>query len=531
MEVAIAATASPVGRFRTLEINMTPSIEETTLFDQRPRSPTQPRPWLLPAILLLGFLPMLVVFPAPLADWASHLARVAVTDRVLHGDPFWSERYHFQGFLIPNAVLDVVVLGFLRLGLPLDAAGVCCLALCYGSFVTGFVRLSRIGSVPTIPAASLAIMLFYTGNVMYGLVNYMIGLGLAMLAAAYCLRPRSSLRQRCLIAALAVPVIAFCHIVAAGIFVAIYGATMLFRPLPATFPFNQQSAWRRRAWLLLPAVIGGVICAVAFLLSPAGTDKMTIAWVGQPSVSGLLYGKIKEAAEGLSSGFELADGLFAVIVAVMLLGLWRNRVNVQSWTLKVVGVVTLLPLLAPFSIGAGLLFDARMAIAALGVAMAMLPWAAGLRADLQTSVTALCATRIAFLALLWLSYRPVYHDIDRAFAALPVGSTLLSAYTDVPDFYADRAPPLHEIAALAVRHGVFVPNMWAEASQQPLVINPDWRPQWLWSHSANARTPENLASVRARAKRYCDIDPNTHLFLLHVTQAEPFSIESPCGQR
>lgn len=501
------------------------------LSGQGSSSPTQRKLWVLPAILFLGFLPMLVVFPAPLADWASHLARVAVTDQVLHGNQFWSDRYQFQGFLIPNAVLDVVVLGLTRLGLSIDVAGVCFLALCYGVFVAGFTRLSKFGSVPTVVAISIATMLFYTGNIMYSLVNYMTGVGLMMLAVSYCLQPELRLWQRCLISAAAVPVIAFCHIVAAGLFVAIYGATMLFRPLSTSTQFSRLFAWQRKLLLQIPALIGAAVCAAAFLLSPTGADKMTIGWVGQPSVKGLIYGKVKEAAEGLSSGFELADAIFAIIVTVFLLGLWRNRTKIEPWTLWVVSAMTLLPLLAPFNVGAGQLFDARLAIVALGVALAMLPWAGGLGANLQLSIVLLCATRIFFLSLFWLSYRPIYSEIEAAFTKLPPGSTLLSAYTDVPSFYVDRAPPLHEISALAVRNGVFVPNMWAEASQQPLVINPERRPLWLWSHSANGRTPENLASVRERAKRYCGIDPNTYLFLLHVTEATPFTIESPCNSK
>ena len=506
-------------------VNMTSLAKP--LPDQTLRQTVLPKSWVLPIILLVGFLPMLVVFPAPLADWVSHLARVTVTDQVLHSDPFWSERYHFQGFLIPNAVLDVIVLGLVRLGLPIDLAGVCFLALCYCSFIGGFVRLSRIGTVTRNVAASLAIMLFYIGNVMYSLVNYMTGVGLAMLSASLCLDSGLRLRQRCLIATLAVPIVLFCHIVAAGAFVAIYGAVTLFRPLP--LPLGQ-SAWRQKAFLLIPALIGAFLCVGAFLLSPAGSDRMTLEWIGQPSLVGTIFGKVKIVAEGLSSGFELADGMFAATVAVLALGLWRNRSEVETWRLWVVGTITMMPLFLPFIVGAGQLLDARLVVVALGVAIAILPWAGGLRDELQLSVVLLCAVRVLFLSLLWLSYRPIYNKIEVAFAKLPPGSTLLSAYTDVPGFYEDRAPPLHEVAPLAVRNGVFVPNMWAEASQQPLVVNLKWRPLWLWSHSANGRTPANLASVRERAMRYCEIDPHTHLFLLHITQVPQFSIESPCEQ-
>jgi hypothetical protein len=287
----------------------------------------------------------------------------------------------------------------------------------------------------------------------------------------------------------------------------------------------------KRVLLFTPALIGTLLCVAAFLLSPTSHDKMVISWADQSNVKSLVYSKIRETAEGLSSGFTIADGFLTIILCLVVSGLWRNRTNVEPWALKAVAAVALLPLLAPSTVGKAALLDARLFVVALSVALAMLPWAQGLREELKESVVLCCAIRTIFLTFLWLSYRPIYNQLETAFAALPPGSTLLSAYTDEPNFYLDRTPPLNQIAALAVRYGVFVPSMWAERSQQPLVLNPKWVPEWLWSHSANGRTPENLASVRSRAARYCEIDPNTHLFLLHVTQDQPFSIEAPCAQK
>ncbi len=489
--------------------------------------PQSLKAFLLPAVLLIGVLPLLVLSPAPLADWASHLSRVEVTERVLHGDPFWTARYFFQGLLIPNAVLDAVVLGLVQLGMSLDLAGMCFLVICYGCFVSGFIRLARIGSVPPVVAASLAVTLFYTGNIMFGLLNYVTGLGLTMLASAYCLQPQMRLGRRCLITLVALPVILFCHILAAGMFVAIYGAATVFHPFSVSPP-NRLTDLRHRTLMLVPALIASAICLVGYRLSPVSTDKLVISWADQYSVVGLIYGKIKQAAEGLSSGFNVADAMMVPLIAVILWCLWRNRNIVRPWQIAVVATLALLPLLAPFRIGEGMLFDTRMFVLPLIAILTMLRWASGLSQSWQLSIVVYCSLRTLLIAFAWLSYSPLYQNIKTAFAALPPGSTLLSAYSDEPSFYLDRAPPLHNIAALAVRDGVFVPSMFAEPSQQPLVIRPKWRPTWSWDHSANARNPANLASVRERARLFCRLDPKTHLFMLHVTQEEPFTIESPC---
>ena len=483
---------------------------------------------ILPALFVLGALPLYVLTPAPLADWASHLARVSVTNQFLHGASFWVARYNYQGLLLPNAILDAVVLGLVRVGLNIDSAGYCFLALCYFSFVGGFSRLSRVYGLPSIVSVSLGILLFYTGNVVYGLVNFVTGVGLTMFAASYWLEDNANFRRRCLIALVATPAIMFCHILAALLFVAICGGFTLLRPGQHEGSLDLRSL-RRRSVSMIPTMIALTISVVGYKLSASGADKLIIGYDGAPGASSIVRGKLRQAAEGLSSGNQLADLILSVVVAGILWCIWQRRSCLRWAEVVPLAGLAVLPFLAPFRVGEGMLLDTRLFVIPILIGVAALPWANRLGAKWQYAIVAACIFRSLVLASSWASYASIYDELQTAFSRLPPGSTLLSAYSDEPGFYKDKQPPLRNSATLAVKYGVFVPSMFAEPTQQPLAILPQWRPTWLWEHSANARSPSALASVRDRAKRFCGIDPLSHLFILHVTKMPPFTIESECS--
>ena len=472
-------------------------------------------------LVVIGAIPLLLLSPAPLADWPNHLARVSITNDVLNGDPFWSARYNYQGIFIPNAVLDAVVLGLMRLGVPIAQAGAIFLLFCYFLFVGGFSALSRLRRVPFTVAAALGSMAFYTGLTVYGLVNFITGIGLAMLAASFWMRDNASLTCRFLIVVLATPLILFCHVVAALVFAGLCGCYDLVRPA---------RSMGRRAIEVFPAAIALVIGVIGYKLSAASSDTMSVTYDGAPGIKSIVIGKGRQISQALTSGDRLADALFTCVIVVLGMLLWQRRNEIRFSFAAPVIALAVVATLAPNGIGIGLLLDTRLFAWTLFLALALLPWSNRISTRVEVILIAVFLARTLVLIVAWTSYAPAYAELRTAFAMLPKGSTLLDAYDDTPSFYAYRRPPIWNSASLAVSDGIYVPSVFAEPTQQPLAVNLAWRPLWLWSHSANARTAENLASVRARARRYCDIDPHTHLFLLHVTQTPPFSIESSCQE-
>lgn len=470
-------------------------------------------------LTVLGAVPLLVLAPAPLADWPNHLARVSITNDLLNGSPFWSARYSFQGILIPNAILDAVVLGLMRLGIPISQAGSTFLLLCYALFVGGFIVLSQARRVPIGIAAALGSIVFYTGLTVYGLVNFITGVGLAMFAAAFWMRDDARLVRRLLIAVVATPVILFCHVVAALVFAGLCGCYDLVRPVRTV---------GRRAVEALPAAIALMIGLVGYKLSAASSDAMSIIYDGAPGIKSVAIGKLRQIAQALTSGNPVADVLFGCVVIVLGILMWQRRREVRLRFAAPVGALAIVAILAPNGVGIGLLLDTRLFAWTLFLAIALLPWSSRLARRTEVALIAIFLARTVVLIFVWASYAPVYAELRSAFAALPKGSTLLDAYDDTPGFYAARQPPIWNSASLAVNSGIFVPSVFAEPTQQPLAVSLDWRPLWLWSHSANARTAQNLASVRERAARFCSLDHNAQLLFLHVTQKPTFAIESPC---
>lgn len=487
---------------------------------------TNDKPWkdyratiLASLLAVIGAIPLVLLSPAPLADWPNHLARVSITNDVLSGNTFWSSHYSFQGLLIPNAVLDAVVLGLMRIGFSISLAGSIFLLLCYAVFVVGFVGLSQTRRVPIILGACFGSMAFYTGLTVYGLVNFLTGVGLAMLAAAFWMREDVPPARRFLIAVLATPVILFCHVIAALVFAGLCGCYDLVRPARTL---------GRRLVETLPASLALVIALVGYRLSAAGSDVMSITYDGAPGIKSVAIGKIRQIGQALTSGDRTADVLFVCALIFLGILLWQRKQEIRLSSLAPVAALALVAVSSPNGIGLGLLLDTRLFAWTLFLAIALLPWSDRLSRRAEAALVAIFVARTIVLIAAWASYAPVYAEIRTAFASLPSGSTLLDAYDDTPSFYLFRQPPLWNIASLAVENGIFVPSVFAEPTQQPLAVNLEWRPLWLWSHSANARTPDNLASVRERATRFCNLDPNTHLLLIHVTRQPPFTIEQPC---
>ena len=476
--------------------------------------------------VLAGMLPLIAVIPAPLADWPSHLARVWITGQVLDANPFWSERYHIHSLLIPNAILDAVTLVGMRLGLTIDQAGLVFLLLCYSAFMFGFIRLSRACGNSGLVAAACGSTFFYTGVVLLGLLNYMAGVAGLLIAYSLWCRPGIGLTRRFLIACIATPAVMFCHIVAALALGGVLGCHDLFHPA---------RRWRDRLLNLAPATLSLLITVTGYTLSAAADDQThAIGYRNGPTLLGILKGKVHVVLEALTSGQQIADVLGAVLVGAVVVLAWRTRARIGLRVFAPAAALVLVALLAPDSVGNGSELDFRLCIVPLMLAAATFPWSGSLRPEIALSFAIGAAARTAVLAAAWAGYAAIYADIDRQFALLNAESTLLAAYgDDEPSFYQRLQPPLWNGASLAVRHGVFVPSVYASPTQQPLAVDPKWRPDWLWSHYANGTESARLKAAEARGRLFCRIDPKTALFILNA-RAEtiarnPGLLHAPAG--
>ena len=140
------------------------------------------------ALAVALLLPLLTVEIPPLLDYPNHLARMFV---LAHGaqDPFFSRVYEQRWGIIPNIAIDAVVPPLLSF-IPLYTAGKLVLALTLLLPVAGTVAYSRatlrVGSLWPLASGLVA----YNSLFLLGFMNFLISVGLAMLAAALWLRLR-----------------------------------------------------------------------------------------------------------------------------------------------------------------------------------------------------------------------------------------------------------------------------------------------------------------------------------------------------
>ena len=479
----------------------------TTARSAASRRALQALPWLAFAA---GALPLLVSTPAPLNDWPSHIARVWIERQMQDGDAFWAAFYHLQGFLLPNAALDVGILGLLHLGLGLQAAATVYLVGCYALFVGGFAQLARQTGARSALTIPLGATCFYALPIVWGFANYTTGLGLMLwaLAAWQALRNRPAARLALGIAAACI--IAFCHVIAAFLFAGIAGCIDLC------------SLWRNRRHVLAtmaPSVCALLCTAAVVRATPAGSYmRATIRYRVSDSLPGFLIDKAGIFAKALLTSHPGPDVMLALACLAGIVMAWRARARIPTpWLLASIAVATL-AILLPDGIGDGSFADARVPPVAAAILLATLSLSAlDPRATLMLG--ALLMARPIWLAWDWRTDGKVIAALQDGFSRLPPHSTLLAVrgteYEQVP-LPLLKWPPLNNSASLAVPFGHFVPSVFALPSQQPLVLDPAWMRWYFYTH---AGTPDTMARAEALAHEACR--PPTYLYVLYPKDLPP----------
>ncbi len=419
--------------------------------------------------VLLGALPLLVTRPAPLQDWPNHVARMHVLTGLLHGDGFWTRYYRFAGFLVPDAALDLGVLGLGNAGLPVGVAAQSFLVMTYLVFVAGFCALARtLGALAPVKVA-FAILLFYCNALFWGLVNYILGVGLMLGLLALWLRcdARGGAWRRVLIAGLGAVLLLFTHLVAAAAWIVVLGAFDLHRLLADHGPVRKRLLGST-SWLVALVAVAGVLHA---LPGEAGHDfSIRYAGVG---IGGFvvrklaLFGKLLLGGSLLQDAASIAALLFCAGVAASAR---PSLAPGPSWAAAALAVVTLA---APERVGTGSVLDVRLAI------LPLLLLAAAVRIEpgrwAVAAVAAVVLARTLLLAGQWHAAGGVFHDFRQQAARLPAGSVMMVAYgTPLPSLTWQQvwSPAITSIATQVVFREIFMPALFANPAQQPIALRP-----------------------------------------------------------
>ena len=463
-------------------------------------------PALALAAVVFAAVPLVMSQPAPLEDWPSHLARVEILASLLHGNTFWSPYYRLNTFLLPNVALDAGIAALHWFGLSIATAGTVFLLATYALFIFGGARLAAAFGAADPAKPPIIAMLFYNGALIGGFVNYMVGLGLAFCVLAVWIEARDRPVRRLAIAALGAVAVFFAHLIAAGFLLAAMGLFELHQLLHHR-RFTVRILLRRAS----PAA-AAVVLAALFVLSPTTADGPggggAVTYVGAPSPLGIAKGKLILLFHPILDGSRITGAVILLtgMALFLLLMLRYGRPRLPGVSCFVAVGLLLLVAVIPNGIGSGYGLDYRLVVplACVLVCATTLAWDSP--AAHRAAFGILLATSIARSGAFTADFREdraTYRAFETAAAQIPPDSVLqtgMGARWDAIPWSRFWAPPAEYLATEAAADRVFVPTVFAIASQHPLVLNSRFGS---WNAFLFFNTPDDALRSRTRLQATC----------------------------
>ena len=422
------------------------------------------RSFMAATVLLVAVvtLPLLAVPVPPLTDFINHLARMRIM-AALPDNPILAHYYQVHWAVIPNLIMDVVVPPLAR-HLDLLASGQVFLILMVVILATGPMAIHRALWGRLSPWPLLAFPLVYNGIFLYGLVNYLLGVGIALWGVAAWIHWRDrSLVRRAVVSTLFVLVLFLCHLFAVGL----YGMTLLSFEIWRLSRQPRTYSWREAAVFAVP-----FLPVLPLILESPTLGLSTVnVWESQ--------GKL----EGIYLAFQLYRDVFDMVFAGILAGaaLWLARrdllrLHPAGWVLLAVGSLVFLAM--PRQLFGSWIADQRLPVALMFLTIGF--FAPDLRGRLSRGafyafVAGLTLARAAEVQANWLDLATVNHDMRAAAAVMPRGALVLVAHADDPQGGPVLEQALSHAPSWAViDRDALVSTIFAVPGKQVLAIRRDY---------------------------------------------------------
>jgi hypothetical protein len=452
--------------------------------------------------MLVLVLPLLATSIPPLVDYPNHLARFSVL--VAAGtDPALDRMFEVKWAFYPNLVTDLLVLSLARM-MPLDAAGRVAVGCAILLPILGVVALHRAlhGTWRLWPW--IAVLTSYNGFLTLGFLNYVVGVGMALLGASalLALGGRPAWLRAAAAGVFGVATL-LCHLFAFALFL------LLVAVLAPTGVKPAREAAARRGLLLgrhLAAAAVMVLVAAApalalyVELSPersyggggyGGGGTLTLA-LHQILQEGLLS-ELLQRLLWLASPFStpgsvlLAPSLLLVLAIPALALLTGGTVRSARPVLLVAIALAAGYLLLPLNLlDTGLVYRRLALPLALVCIVALDPMfhRRGVAAGLLACGVLLVGARSALTAWTWSGQEALLRDLRTAMAPIEPGGKVLAVRDGTRNYRAEpdetgarvtfhRAIAYQHLPALViVERSAFWPLVFAAPGKQPIRVRP-----------------------------------------------------------
>jgi hypothetical protein len=439
-------------------------------------------------LLAIAAVPVFSTVLPPLVDYPNHLARMHLLAE--GGNAF----YAVDWAAIPNLAEDLIVPPLSRV-LPLALAAKLFLVAIFALLAGGVLALNRFAAGGSRLWPLIAFLLLYSRVFLWGFLNYLFGIGLALLGAALWLKLEEAPRRRRIAASALVAIAVYMSHIEAFVFYALVVSGLEIAPALAELRGRQWRALLVRAQTVAPQFV--VPVALFFF-----------GW--RQGAAGEVHFAIWRKPDLLFSAFDNYSRPFDIVCFALFLGLFlvlaaTGRLGIAPRLRWPLAFVFAAYLLAPSQLYGGSGVDHRLPVALLLLLVAAS--APRFPSRQLGHVAALAALALFFLRLgiverVWLEADRVYRADLAGIDLLRKGAKLALAYPPrVVDF--TPVPELH-LATLAIgRREAFVPTLFAERGQQPVVLREPYRalaaktvPQDLWSAFVEGdRTAAQKAAV------------------------------------
>lgn len=441
------------------------------------------------AVLVAGA-PLLVTDLPPLGDYSNHLARMYVIMHV-QIDPVLARIYEVAWNVVPNLAMDLVVPPLAHV-VPLDIAGRIFIALAMLLPVAGVLTLHRVafGTRSFWPLASLLVA--YNGLFFWGFLNFVAGLGLALLGSALWLREptQGGMRHLAIVTIFAV-VLFFCHLEALALFGITIGCIELVRlfALRRAGQLTLAAVACRALRLAVPFIIPVLLFLFVAPLGEGVTGKPLLLQIKEyywAVCNGWRDGKLAGLGIPFTSGHSpLLDGLAAISLAMLyLLQILRHGCRVNAGLLLAAALLMLAYPVVPAVWLTAANIDSRLPVFAVLLVLAgVAPNGTAVPAVRAGSVlfAALLAARVALVAYVWVGSNAETAAFRRLIQAVAPGERVIvvddSAAVQPPSFRQRiffHAEPGVPVPLLTMDRQAFWPTLFTSRTLQPVHVLPPY---------------------------------------------------------
>ncbi len=434
----------------------------------------------LVGVVALLCAPLLVVDVPPLLDYPNHLARLWLL-AVGRSDPVLAPMFVVQWGVIPNLAIDVVGPPLLRV-LPVHVAGRLLLAMVMMLPFFGVLALHRAIFGRLHPWAVASALVMASGAFLLGFLNFVVGIGGALLLAAGWIAGRARWPVRTVVlASLGSAVLFFCHL------------------MGVLFALVLIGAWEARSWRRLLAVLPvAVLPGLLYLAAPLGAVADGVEYLP-------LSGKLLQLLAPFVGYVGWLDWLTTAAVALFLLASWwRGRLEAPRGVVVALGGLAVLYAVAPYAFKGTQSLDTRFVFMVVPLLFAGLRPVMGRWAMLGFG--GLVIARTAVLALAWHGHAADLAQVRAVLADVAPGERVFVASVapnEAPAYWA-RAPlarrlsnglrtDVHLPALALIERRAFWPLLFDEPSQQPVL----WVPAYQALADRNGGLVDHLALDRA----------------------------------